>query len=353
MKLLKENVYILIPAFEPDEKLLPFVEALRQQGYQVLVVDDGSGVGYVQIFHEVSQQTMILTHEVNRGKGAALRTGLGFLQEVPDCRAVITADADGQHRIQDVNAVYEELKRSIFVLGSRRFTGKVPLRSRFGNTVTRMVFTVATGVRIRDTQTGLRGFHKDLFEQMIAIEGNRYEYEINVLLYAARNKIPICEVDIATIYEPGNKSSHFHTIRDSYRVYSEIIKFSASGLIAFLLDFFLLMLFDFILDRLGFSAAEEGESLIFSVVAARMISSAVNFTVNRRIVFRSRKPLRKELWRYYALVLLILAVNSGIIYLLNIVCNLPLIPAKLITELILFFVSFVIQKTVVFKNCDI
>lgn len=225
------DTIVLIPAYQPDKKLIETLEALSARGFGLMVVDDGSGRDYDSIFIEAGKYARVVRYAQNRGKGGALKQGIRCLRKCfPDCRYMITADADGQHSPEDIVRLSEKLAegKCRFVIGSREFVGEVPLRSRFGNSLTRHVYAFVSGVRVGDTQTGLRGFDASLFDWLLSIEGERYEYEMNVLMSAARDKIAIDELTIKTIYENDNSSSHFDPIKDSLKIYKEIFKFAIS-----------------------------------------------------------------------------------------------------------------------------
>lgn len=225
------NTIVLIPAYQPDEKLLTTLEALSERGFGLVVVDDGSGHEYDPIFIEAGKYARVIRYSKNRGKGGALKQGIRCIRKCfPKCRYLITADADGQHAPNDIERLSNKLEegKSLFVIGSRQFVGEVPLRSRFGNSVTRKVYSLVSGVHVQDTQTGLRGFDASIFDWLLSIPGERYEYEMNVLMAAARDKIAIDEMPIETIYENDNSSSHFDPIKDSVKIYKEIIKFAIS-----------------------------------------------------------------------------------------------------------------------------
>lgn len=222
-----EKRYALIPAYQPDEKLYRITEELFENGFEIVVVDDGSGVCYEEIFRKIAPIAKILTHERNQGKGAALKTGIAYIAKKEQSPYVIvTLDADGQHSITDAIAVCKEAeqRRNSLILGSRAFDGKVPWKSKAGNTITKWIFSFVAGVKISDTQTGLRAFSDVQAEKMEEIPGERYEYEIDVLLEYAKEGREIEEVPIRTIYLDDNKSSHFHAFRDSALIYSEILK---------------------------------------------------------------------------------------------------------------------------------
>lgn len=219
--------YALIPAYQPDKRLIEIAEQLTAKGFQVVVVDDGSGKEYADVFHELLPFADVVTHRTNRGKGAALKTGLAAIEEKGGAEyVVVTLDADGQHSIDDVIRVAEtaEKNKEALILGMRGFDTNVPVKSRLGNNITRCVFSFVTGVKVQDTQTGLRAFSNQDVAFMQQIEGERYEYEINVLLECAKRNRKICEIPITTIYLDDNKSSHFHAVRDSFLIYMEILK---------------------------------------------------------------------------------------------------------------------------------
>jgi len=361
------NRYIaLIPAYEPGEKLISLVHDLRDRDLDIVVVDDGSGMAYKDIFEEVSHDAVVLTHPVNRGKGAALRTGLSYIlsymaydevartpsgvRELSGRDAVIvTVDADGQHLPDDVLRVARIAgsRRDALVLGSRALEEDVPARSRFGNIVTRQVYSAVTGVRIHDTQTGLRAFSRDLIPELLEIEGDRYEYEINMLLTLAAEGYTIIEERIETVYEDNNSGSHFRTVRDSFRVYKEILRFSASSLASFAIDY---CMYALLLALTG--AAGIGHSLVVSNIGARLVSGTANYTMNRKLVFRSRTGFAKSAAQYVALAALILAGNTIVLSMLAGTFGINRLAAKLITEALFFVISWTVQKYVIFFSDD-
>ncbi len=330
----------LIPAYKPGEILLDVARGLQEAGFWVLIVDDGSGEEYAQRFAACQAYGKVLRHEANRGKGRALKTGMAYIESLGGgARTVVTVDADGQHRVEDALAVCALAQRrpDALVLGSRALEGRIPLRSRFGNTMTRMVFWMATGRRIYDTQTGLRAFSTACIQDMMEIPGERYEYEMNVLLSLAKKKSPMLEHNIATIYIDGNSHSHFDVVRDSLRIYKELLKFSAASLFCFLLD---TALFGLLLGL--------GQNLTLANVGARAVSASANFGLNRRFVFGHREAWLPAAGRYLALAAAVLAGNTLVLYILAQILDLPWLFAKVLTEMLLFLGSWILQRKVVF-----
>jgi glycosyltransferase involved in cell wall biosynthesis len=229
-------VIVLVPVYRPGDRLPRFVVDLAAAlpAAHVVVVDDGSGPTAAGVLAAARDRgATVLVRRVNRGKGIVLKTGFRYVAGHHPGRDVVCVDADGQHLIPDVVRVADRMRDTgALALGVRRFDGEVPLRSRFGNAVTRAAFRLATGVPVRDTQTGLRAYPAGLLGWLRTVPGERFEYEMNVLLHAARVGLPIAQVPIATRYQAGNPSSHFSSLTDSARIYGPLVRFAAARLLA-------------------------------------------------------------------------------------------------------------------------
>jgi glycosyltransferase involved in cell wall biosynthesis len=227
---------VLAPVYQPGDHLLTLVDDLRETApdLHVVVVDDGSRPACARVLDAAADLgCTVLRHPANRGKGAALKTGFRHIAEAYPGRHVVCVDADGQHAVADILRVAGHARTTDrTVLGVRRFDGDVPLRSRVGNAVTRMLFRAATGRGVQDTQTGLRAYPGSLLDWLQSVPGERFEYEMNALLHAARCGHPIDEVVIATTYHDDNASSHFGSITDSVRIYRPLLGFAAASLLS-------------------------------------------------------------------------------------------------------------------------
>ncbi len=345
---------VLIPAYQPDEQLVMLVDRfVKQTDFSIVVVNDGSSPEKSAIFTQLPDTVTVLTHEKNGGKGRAMKTGMQYIWEhFPEDEGVVVVDADGQHLLPDVIRVCDELRAhpEALILGSRRFTGKVPPRSKIGNTITRYVFALASGVMVYDTQTGLRAFSVAKIPTLLALKGERYEYEMYMLLGAAEQHIPMREVFIETVYlDEENSSSHFHPLRDSFKIYASILKFTCSSLIAFVIDYILVLALAAALPMTGLSQAQV---LLLSVVIARVISASCNFLINQRMVFKAKGHTLSGAIKYGSVTLLILVLNYLLLRVFNITLHIPLSVAKLIVEALLFIVSFLLQRFFVFRSKD-
>lgn len=332
------KVTVIVPAYNPAEAFVNLVRELVTE-FDVLVVNDGSKEDCAPMFTAATEAgAKLLVHEVNRGKGAALKTAIAHLQNSGEEWVAVTADADGQHCFKDIKTVAELAVKSpeSLVLGVRNFKG-MPARSRFGNTMTRVSFFLATRNHISDTQTGLRGFSHKTADRLITAEGDRYEYEMNVLLNLKKWRIPVIETTIETIYIDGNSSSHFHPIRDSFIVFAQVLKYTGASLLCTVLDYLLY------LAILKWTSVPPE----WSYLGARVVSAVVNYQLSRRVVFHGKADWRTML-AYFMLALSSVSTGSLLIMLFtNMGANEMII--KLPIDVGLFFVNFFVQKYFIFR----
>lgn len=338
-----DSIVVLIPVYQPDGYLLQLVASLLELSFPaVIVVNDGSHSKHDAVFEELARdrRTRVVRHAVNLGKGRALKTGLNaFLNHYPEYSGIVTCDADGQHTPDDVRTTAQTMHShpGKLILGSRQSQGAVPLRSRLGNTLTRYVFAVLTGRLLADTQSGLRGIPAHLIPRLLRLDGELYEYEINVLADVA-NSSGLIEIPIQTIYLDGNRSSHFNPVWDSMKIYFVLVRFWLSSLIASGIDFIV------------FTAVYWATGNVLTSMIAGRVSSLANFFLNRSFVFASRGGVTAALVRYYGLAVLIAAASYSGIQLLSRKLGVNVLLAKILVETLLSLVSFSIQRTFVFDS---
>ena len=329
---------VLIPAYEPGEALPALTRALMDKGVPVVVVNDGSATG-LEYFERIrAQGAVVLEHGENLGKGRALKTGLAWMAE-QGYEGVVTADADGQHSLEDILRVARALAGGSrrLVLGIRDVS-RMPNRSRTGNCLTRTLFRLLYGIKLQDTQTGLRGIPLtgENRSGLLSLSGERYEYEMEMLIEAGELfPAGIQELEIETIYlEDSDTSSHFRPLADGARIYSVLFRhfprFFLSSILAFLVDYSLFNLVYYLLFHRSVPAA----------VLARVVSAGVNYTVNRKLVFGSSY----HLLGYLKICLVILLAGSGLMYLLVDCLSLPAFLVKPLVDCGLYVLSFAAQN---------
>ncbi len=343
----------IIPTLNPSEKILEVVNGLITHGFKlIIIVNDGSKPEKQYIFDKLNQyqEVEIVTHNINKGKGAALRTAFQYvLSNHPSFDGVVTLDDDGQHKIEDVIACAEALKenKNSLIMGCRNFKAKeTPFKNRLGNKITVFVFGLAYGVRISDTQTGLRAIPTQHLSIYLNVPGDRFEYESNMLVEAKNNSINFVEVPIQTIYLEKNKASHFNPIVDSWRIYKQIFTFFFSSVAAFVVD---ITLFGVLSKTLQIESTLR--LVFFATIGARVVSSLFNFLMNRYVVFKRKNSLGKAIVRYYTLAVFQALVSFGLVSLCTIFMSKELLVVwKVIVDLGLFIISYRIQNRWVFQK---
>ena len=351
-----EGVSVVVPSYKPDEKLLKLIDGLTEAGFNdIIVVDDGGGNEFASIFREIEKNPActVLTHELNRGKGAALRTAFTFVSEARrNGKGLVTADADGQHLASDIKAcALKMVETGSVILGSRDFSQPdVPKRSSSGNRITSVVFRLFFGMKVSDTQTGLRAVPYQYIKDLLLAKGERYEYETNALLILKKRSIPFEEVKINTVYLDDNSSSHFRPFKDSLRIYSMLLRYIAASFGSSLLDNIL-----FLLINLIFIKDENNLGTFLAYVTARSIAATVNYVINKNAVFGKEKS-RHSVLRYIVLAIPLMLISAAFVVWigksLDVINPYLKTVIKMVVDTILFFASFRIQHQWVFNSAQ-
>lgn len=342
------GITLVIPAFEPGSSLVDIVKHLSQYPFHlIIVIDDGSGAAFRTIFDQVKTipAVTLLSHDVNCGKGAALKNAFRYIAEHDgqQTRYIITLDSDGQHGEKDILAIALRAKSEgdKVIMGVRAFADDVPLRSRFGNLLTRRVMRLVSNVDLTDTQTGLRCLPLQFAKATLAIEANRYEFELECILLAKSKKVPILQHPIQTIYIENNASSHFRPVIDSLRIYFVFIRYMMVSIGSFVVDITLFTVLYYL----------SGQILV-STYAARLVSGSFNFFFNKHAVFHShdRRHLLRESYRYIALAALIATLSGTAVNWLTIATGWQAPLVKILVDAQLFILSFFAQRYLVFQR---
>ncbi len=339
----------VIPAYNPDRELIELIGRLCAiPETEIIVVNDGSNQKTLSIFNSISNKVTLLSHPVNQGKGAAIKTALRHIhRQKKECN-IVCMDADGQHSSSDAQKLLEGIKINpdCLMLGVRTFSDDIPWKSRWGNRITKLVFRLLSGIRVSDTQTGLRAFSHTLIPFLLEVTGNRYEYEMNVLSSCARQRVCIMEVPVQTIYnDQKNTCSHFRAIRDSVRIYGNLLMFAGSSFVCFILDYLVFFPMIWMFELFAPAAA----ALVLGNIAARIISASFNYYLNSTFVFVNGVRI-KTIGQYFLLAVCIIALNTLILYFFTQVAGIQRGFAKIATEILLFALSFAVQKLLIFKN---
>ncbi len=338
---------IIIPSLEPTDRFPELIFSLRRLTSQpIIVIDDGSSSAYQILFQQIeAQNVMVYHHPKNLGKGAALKKAFRLqIDHYPDSIGVVTADSDGQHSPRDIIKIAQELKKQsdTLILGTRDFTeSSVPFKSYWGNRITSLIFYLATGIHCSDTQTGLRGIPQKWLTFMLQISGDRFDYEMNMLLNVKNYGFTIKEKPIQTIYLDNNDHSHFRPIKDSLLIYRPIFFYIFSSALSAVVDISLFALFS------NFLWSTTNTNLFYATVAARFCSGIFNFCLNKKWVFQSNGKTLNEGIKYASLFCIQLFCSWFFLQLLARIFD-HIIFLKIIIDTSLFFISFVIQRKLIF-----
>ena len=336
------NIRLVVPALNPDVKLKEVVSQLSP--LPVLVVNDGSKKECDVFFEELKElpHVEVIAHAVNLGKGAALKTAFNhILVNNPETQSVITFDADGQHKPEDIKKLVEQASKTPeqFILGSRNFKGQgIPLRSQFGNILTQKLFRFFVGQKIQDTQTGLRAIPAASMRSALQIKSNGYDFEFDMLVSSAHDGIQLKEITIETVYIDDNASSHFRPLLDSIAIYFVFIRFLFSSLATTLTDNLIFIPVYYI-----------SGNLFAAIASGRVVATGVSFYLNRQIVFHSQGKALYQLCKFVALVCFMVFASYPLTKVL-INQGFPAVPSKIVVELFLFIFSFAVQRVFVFPN---
>ncbi|NMA50921.1 MAG: glycosyltransferase [Mollicutes bacterium] len=341
---MNDNIFVVIPTLNPNIQIFEaFLDNLLKETKNILVINDGCRKEYNDFFKKIEKKGIIVLHHyINLGKGRAMKDAFNYLLNTyPKLKGVVTADSDGQHSIKDIKKVASEIERhpNSLILGCRNFDSKnVPTRNKFGNKITRRVFKLFIGLSITDTQTGLRGYPKDVMVKFIDTLGERFEYETNMLIETINKNVPIYEVDIETIYISGNSESHFNPIKDSISIYKLFLKYIFASISSFVVDILFFSLF-WILFKFNYN-------ILLATICARVISSLYNYMVNAKLVFK--KENKTSFIKYVLLVIIQMFVSGLTVeYLATLISINPTL-IKIVVDLVIFVVNFIIQRELIF-----
>lgn len=345
MKQPSATVPVVIPAYRPGAPLLDIIRTLLERSEQpIIIVDDGSGPEFAALFEEAggSDRVHVLHHAVNLGKGAALKTGMNCaLLRFPECCGVVTADADGQHRPEDILRIEDRLQSEpeALILGVRTFSGHVPFRSRLGNGLTRFLVRLMLGQNLADTQSGLRGVPVALMRHLLQVHSTGYEFELDMLMACKHQNIRVVQEPIQTVYLDGNRSSHFHPLFDSARIYFLLFRFSVLSLLTAVVDNVVFVI-----------ALAATASIAQSQALGRLVAMTFNYLGARHLVFHSQQRQAIVLPKYVLLVACNGLVSYTLIQFLHSRFGVRTIAAKIGAEAFLFIANFAIQRDFVFTR---
>lgn len=214
---MSERIVVIIPALNAAPTLGDVVAAARRQLEPVLVIDDGSSDATGDAARNAG--AIVIRHDVNRGKGAALKTGFAWALE-NGFDGVITLDADGQHLPSEIPKFVREreARGADLIIGGRAhlFGGMLP-RRRMANRFSAWTISIAAGTRVTDSQSGFR-FYSARLLRTLKLRTNGFDMESEVIVRAGRHGLPIVTIPIELGFVNGITTSHYKPLKDTLRI---------------------------------------------------------------------------------------------------------------------------------------
>lgn len=223
MKSNGKSYCVIIPTYNNEKTLLDVVKRTLSKCPDIIIIDDGSTDSTPKILESIKEQVDIITYQPNRGKGYALKQGLSHARKKGYDYA-ISIDSDGQHRPEEIDRFTKRADRHgderILIVGSRNLRAEgMPKGNTFANKFSNFWFTMQTGQHLEDTQTGYRLYQLNALPKMGLIT-NRYESELELLVFSAWRGVHIMSEDITVYYPPkGQRVTHFRPYRDFARIF--------------------------------------------------------------------------------------------------------------------------------------
>jgi hypothetical protein len=335
----------IIPTFNPNKNFIELIKNLSLNcNEKIFIIDDGSTKNkdlFEKIIENKYKNVFLLRHAVNLGKGAALKMVFNhILVNFPNIKGCVTLDSDGQHCIKDCINLMNKLKEEKYdlILGYRKFSKNIPLKSYIGNNISRFIYKLVLGRNFKDTQTGLRAISKEFMKKCLSIKSNRFEFETEQLAIASFNNLKVLEVSIDTIYIENNSNTSFRPLIDSLKIYFILFRYMISSIFTSLVDFIVFSIsiyFNF--------------NIISSNIIARTFSIFVQFFLLNRYVFNTSSKLK--FFILFVLYVYVMGFVSSLIqlYLLE-MFYFSVISTKIFVEIILFFINFAFLKVYIFNK---
>ncbi len=214
---------VIIPALDAERTIGAVVRDCKAINDDVLVIDDGSSDRTAEVAREAGAE--VISHPVNRGKGAALKTAFAYALE-HGFDAVVTLDADGQHLPREIPkffAAREETGADLIIGGRAHLFGQMLPRRRFANRFSARCIAFASKTNVTDSQSGFRLYSTQLL-RAIRLRTDGFEMESEVIVHAGRRGFKILLIPIDLGFVDGQSTSHYKPLMDTIRIAWTVIR---------------------------------------------------------------------------------------------------------------------------------
>tara|TARA_B100000212_G_scaffold316360_1_gene271190 strand:- start:228 stop:905 length:678 start_codon:yes stop_codon:yes gene_type:complete len=190
-----KDIYVVVPAFNEQKVIKDIINSLLKKFSNVIVVNDGSNDRTLEIINDLDIK--VLSHEINLGVGAAVQTGFDYVSKIPNAKAVITFDADGQHHVEDAVAMAKEILicEEGIIFGTRfpKHSKNIPKVKRFVLKLIAKITDLVTGVTLTDAHNGLKAYKISTIKEL-ELQFSSYSYESELITQVAKKKIEYKEM---------------------------------------------------------------------------------------------------------------------------------------------------------------
>ncbi|MBW2976416.1 glycosyltransferase family 2 protein [Candidatus Woesearchaeota archaeon] len=208
---MENKVFAIIPAHNEEKHIAQVIKETKKYVGRVIVVDDGSKDKTSNIAKK--RGAVVLSHLVNLGKGAALKTGCDYALK-NNAQCMIAIDADAQHNPREIPNLLNKIKKYDVVLTYRKASGDMPLVLRFGNWFINKTISFLYGIKIRDSQCGYRAFTAKAYKKL-RWKASDYSMESEMIARIGKHKLSYTEIPIETIYSDKYKGT---TVLDGIKI---------------------------------------------------------------------------------------------------------------------------------------
>ncbi len=357
------HTYVIIPFYRPAEKgFLNLITQICDKGYIPVLINDASPDAALAPLGQPDPRMILLHHERHQGRGAAIRTGLAYIRDhllpedhpqesesevsAPRDTAYIAVMATSSHfSLDDLECLLETARlpgnARRLTVGVHHPDRKRSLLSRAWNGSVHLLFHALVHAHVPTDMTGLQVFSADFLPHLLELEGDHADYDLRLLHLFSKKGDGFSEVVLQGEAPPARKNRHI--VLDTARLYQHLLRFTASSLFSFLLEYGLFCLLHYLLrDELPLVGD------LIATIAARVFGNGVNYVVNCFFVFR-RKPERNSVLQFAGLTGASIGLSALALYLWKLT-RLPVPICKILADLCVFVVNYIVQKKLIFRK---
>lgn len=330
---MNSEMVILMPVYNPSERIVNYVKKLKENNYQVVLINDGSKSEYHSLFEKMVHDCKIISYPLFKGKGYAIKKGIHYIKEhLQDKKGIIILE--NEYDLMHINHIRTLINKNLQKMCVVHHKGK-----RF---LTKL-FSMIYNKEFIDVDSELFGFSMNYLDQMMAVDENCYE--VQSLIQSVQNNQEIEEIQLE------NKQQPFHlknkTIQVLYVIFLHLIRFVSSSIISSVIDVLLAWI---LLDVLKIWMTSDFWRIALSSLIARVLSTIVNYVINKKYVFKGKVSSKQTAIRFLILTIVITILSTLFVYVASSLHIMSEKLAKPVGDLLLFLLSYSAQTKWVFKN---